>query len=64
MVPYAFSTKKNQLFIYIGNGEKKRNLKQLKRLKTPQMNEGNQKRRETRASSLREGFESNIYMIE
>ena len=43
---------------------KKRNLKQFKRLKTPQMSEATRNRRDTRAGSFRERFESNIRMIE
>ena len=43
---------------------KKRNLKQLRSLKTPQMSEGTRNRKETRVGSLREELESNIRMIE
>ena len=43
---------------------KKRNLKQFKRLKTPQMSEGTRNRRETRSVNLRERFETNARMIE
>ena len=43
---------------------KRKNLRQFKRLKTPQMSEGTRKRRETRAGSLREKFESISRMIE
>ena len=42
---------------------KKRNLKQFKRFKTPQMSEGTRNRRETRACSLRERFGGNTSMI-
>ena len=67
--PYALSTKKNcwthknQWVINTENGEK-RNLKQLKCLKTSQISEGARNRRETQAGSLRERFKSNICMIE
>ena len=44
------------------NGEKK--FKQFKRLKTPQMSEETQNRRENRAGPLRERSESNMRMIE
>ena len=44
--------------------KKKRNLKQFKNLKTPQMSEGTRNRRETRAASLRGRFGSNTRMIE
>ena len=40
------------------------NRSQLKCLKKPQISEGTQNRRETRAGSLRERFESDIRMIE
>ena len=43
---------------------KKRNLKQFKRLKTPQVSERTQNRGESNVVSLRERFESNISMIE
>ena len=67
--PYAFSTKKNcrtnknQSIINTENDEK-RNLKQFKRLKTPEMSEETRNRRETRAGSLRKRFEINIRLIE
>ena len=44
--------------------KKKRNLKQFKRLKTPQVSKETGKRKESRASSLRDKPESNIRMIE
>ena len=43
--------------------KKKRNLKQFKHLKTPQMSERTRNKRETCTGSLREKFESNIRMI-
>lgn len=69
VAPCTFTTKKNcqtnrnQSVINTEKGEK-RNLKQFKCLKTPQMSKGTWNRRETSTGSLRERFENKISMIE